>query len=285
MIDQAQIDYAAGMILRIDSGERNVFRDAVNTENQIEAKIFGEDQGVFFACMFENGLRIHIALATDTDEFNAEIAALVRGSMKKANTASCEMWILNGNRKLIAYLKETFHLHNKRDYASIEFIMRRENFSPEKNETLEIRPYERKHLGKYLWLLDGSMTFSNPRPNHRRLRIRLRRKKFDEDFAGHAAKNEFEAFWKDGRLIGLYWRKNAEIDTLAVANQYQRKGYGTIILTRAIEMIFEHTDADYAYLYAVDWNEKGQSFYKKYGMEENGHSYGLHIKDYKAAAD
>ena len=280
---QAQINYAAGMILRIDSGERNVFRDSVNTEKQIEAKILGEDQGVFFACMFEGGLRVHIALATDTDEFNEEIAALVRGSLKKASTNTSEMWILNGNRKLIAYLKETFRLHDKRDYASIEFIMRRENFHPEKNDTLEIRPYERKRLGKYLWLLDGSMTFSHPRANRRRLRIRLRRKKFDKDFAGMAKKDAFEAFWKDGELVGLYWRKThvPEVDTLAVADKHQRKGYGAIILTRAIEVIFEHTDAPYAYLYAVDWNEKGQAFYKKYGMEENGHSYCLHIENYK----
>ena len=50
------------------------------------------------------------------------------------------------------------------------------------------------------------------------------------------------------------------------------------MLSRAIEMVFEHTDADYAYLYAVDWNEKGQAFYRKYGMEENGHSYLLRMK-------
>ena len=45
------------------------------------------------------------------------------------------------------------------------------------------------------------------------------------------------------------------------------------MLTRAIEMVFENTSEDFVYLYAVDWNEKAQSFYRNYGMEENGHSY------------
>jgi ribosomal protein S18 acetylase RimI-like enzyme len=82
-------------------------------------------------------------------------------------------------------------------------------------------------------------------------------------------------------LVGLYWRKNAEIDFFAVDVNQQRKGYGTIMLTRAINMVFEKTDADFACLYAVDWNLKGQSFYKKYGMAENGHSFGIKINNYK----
>ena len=57
------------------------------------------------------------------------------------------------------------------------------------------------------------------------------------------------------------------------------------MLTRALDMVFQKTDADFAYLYAVDWNIKGQSFYKKYGMEQNGHSYHLHIKDYMEKRD
>jgi len=277
---QAQIDYAAALIGRIDSGERNVFLDSVNTEKQIEAKIFGEAQGVFFSCMFERGLRIHIAFEADTDEFNGEIAALVRGSLKKTGSTGCALWIWNDNRKIIEHLKEAFHVTKKGShyYASIEFIMRRENFYPEKNDTLEIRPHEKKRLFAYLNLLDHSMSLVpiNPPPTYRRCF-----RHYAKQFAALAKDNAFEAFWKKGKLVGLYWLNNAEIDTLAVAVGQQRKGYGTIILTRAIAMVFQHTDAPYAYLYAVDWNAKGQSFYTKYGMEANGHSYCLHVENYR----
>jgi len=273
-MDQAQIGCAAALIGRIDSGERSVFCDFVNTDRQIESRFFGE--GVFFACMFEGKLRMHIAFEEDTDEFTDEIAALVRSSLKKAGRTSCVLWIRNENRKLIAFLKEAFHIAAERDYASIEFIMRRENFRPAENETLEVRPYEKKRLFTYLDMLDRSMTYTSPRPGFRD-DARYHRKLF----AKLAKTDAFEAFWKDGELVGLHWRNNAEIDVVSVADGHQRRGYGSIILTRAIESVFKHTDAPYARLYAVDWNTKGQSFYKKYGMEENGHSYCLRIENYK----
>jgi len=271
-MNQAQIDYAASLIGRIDSGERGIFLDSVNTATRVEAKIF--PAGVFFASMFEKRLRIHIAFEEDTDAFNDEIATLVRGSLKKANSTSCVIWLWNGNRKIIAHLKDTFRITTERDYASIEFIMHRENFHPTPNDTLEVRPYEKKHLFAYLNLLAHSMTFTNA-PRYRRYPV-----SFAKGFAKYAKEDAFEAFWKDGALIGLYWRKGAEINTIAVADKHQRRGYGSIILTRALEMIFKRTHAPYAYLYAVDWNTKGQAFYKKYGMEQNGHSYQLNIENY-----
>ena len=42
-------------------------------------------------------------------------------------------------------------------------------------------------------------------------------------------------------------------------------------------MAMEKTDAEYAYLYCVDWNDKALSFYDKFGMSRNGHSYALSI--------
>ena len=276
MWTQAQIDYAAALIGRIDSGERSIFLESVNTEAQVEAKLF--PGGVFYGGTAYKGLRIHIVFETDTGAFNEELAALVRGALKKTGKTSCAIWLWNGNRKIIEHLKEAFHINTKRDYASIEFIMRRENFRPVIDNTLEIRPYEKKRLFAYLSMLDHSMTFADPGPTYRRDFFR-HRKRFAELMKNDAF--YFEAFWKDGALVGLYWLKNAEVDTLAVAAGQQRKGYGTIILTRALEMAFQHTDKEYAYLYAVDWNAKGQSFYKKYGMEQSGHCYLLRIENWK----
>lgn len=277
-MDQTQIEYAAALIGRIDSGEKSIFLDSVNTETQVEARLFPE--GIFYSCTaYKKGLRIHIAFEMDTDAYNEEVAALVRGSLKKTGKTSCVLWIWNDNRKIIEHLKEAFHVTKKGShyYASIEFIMRRENFRPVPNETLEVRPYEKKRLFAYLDMLDHSMTFASPPPSYRRDFFR-HRKRFAE--LENDARFYFEAFWKDSELVGLYWLKNAEIDTLAVAAGQQRRGYGSIILTRAIEMALKRTDADFAYLYAVDWNVKGQSFYKKYGMEQSGHSYCLHVENY-----
>ena len=278
VITQPQIEFAASQFGRIDSGARNIFLETVNTENQIEMKIFGGDKmiGVFHSAVAYERFWINISFKADTEQFNDELAELVKVSLEKSGFMSCTIWIWNENKKIIQFFKKSFHIQpdcGPHYYASIEFIMRRELFNKKVvNSTVNIRPYEKKYIDDYVALLDESMTFASPPPKFRENKERHTKK-----FAECAENNSFEAFWKDGGLIGLYWRKNAEIDTLAVADNQQRKGYGSIILTRAIEMVFKNTMDNYAYLYAVDWNTKGQSFYRKYGMEQNGHSYMLRL--------
>ncbi len=227
--------------------------------------------------MIFGGLRMHISFEKDTDKFHEELAACVQSTLNKSGMASCLIWIFNEDRKIIKFLKEKFHVipEGAHDYASIEFIMRREKFDRTAHQlVLEIRSYEEEHIDDYLIMLDGAMTFVDPPP-----KFLGHREHYLQHFIQRAEDHSFEAFWKRDRVVGLYWRKNAEIDIMVVDKENQRKGYGSIILTRAIDMVFKNTDADFAYLYAVDWNVKGQSFYKKYGMEQNGHSYLLRINE------
>jgi len=274
----AQIEFAVNQIALIDSGEKGVFLETVNTDKQIDAIIFytNEPIGVYFSCAIFGGIRIHISFSQDTDAFNDDIATLVQTTLQKSSSASCLICLWNKNRKIIQFLKQKFQIQpysGMHYYASIEFIMRREHFSKAKeNCSLDIRPYEEKYIDKYLCLLDGAMTFVSPPPD-----FMGNKEEHARNLAKRAEENSLEAFWNGNELIGLYWRKGAEIDMLAVADGQQRKGYGSVILTRAIEMVFENTDNDYAYLYAVDWNIQGQSFYEKYGMAQNGHSYLLYL--------
>jgi len=281
--EPTQIEFVANQIGLIDSGEKGVFLETVNTDKQIDARIFHENEvsGVYFSCTIFNGVRISIVFNEDADTYNADLATLVESTLQKAASSSCLICVWNKNRKIIEFLKEKFKIqpyNGTHYYASIEFIMKRVNFNiTSDNNPLDALPYEEKHIDKYLMLLDSAMNFGSEPPNYMK-----NKEEHAKNFAQLAEHNSFESFWKDGELVGLYWRRNAEIDMMAVANNHQRKGYGSTILTRAIEMVFKNTDNDFAYLYAVDWNAKGQSFYKKYGMEENGHSYLLYLKNYTA---
>ncbi|MDR0288125.1 MAG: GNAT family N-acetyltransferase [Clostridiales bacterium] len=275
-----QTEFAAFQIGLIDSGERNIFLETVNTNKQIDTNIFycKGIKGVCYSCNIYGGVRIHISFDEDTDLFNEDVASFVQSTMQKSRHESCLIWIWNKNYKIIDFLKERFYIQPDCGvyyYASIEFIMRRETFNKTCGSlALDIRPYEEKYIDEYLYLLDGAMTFTSPPTN-----FTANRDNYARQFDERSKTNSFEAFWKGDQLIGLYWRKNAEIEIMAVANDHQRKGYGSEILTRAIEMIFKNTTGNYAYLYAVDWNKKGQSFYKKYGMEQNGHSYLLRLNN------
>ena len=168
-----QIEIAASLLGTIDSGERSILLDVVNTENQVEAKILIHDgiTGVFFSCYIFDGLRIDIALENDTDAFNDEMAALIQSTLRSSGFTSCSIWIRNENTKIIEFLKKRFQVQpdcGAYYYASNEFIMRREMFDkPANKSALDIRPYEEKHLKKYLLLLDEAMTFASPPPNFR----------------------------------------------------------------------------------------------------------------------
>ena len=82
-----------------------------------------------------------------------------------------------------------------------------------------------------------------------------------KEFLDLKNKNAFEAFWKEDKLVGLNWLDGIEIDTMGVSSDLSRSGYGTQILTRAIDKVFQQNpEEEYALLYAVGWNAKAQNF-------------------------
>jgi len=264
-----QISHCHELIGKIDCGRQNIFLSTVNTENQIDVHVFENGAGVYFSSHYEGRVRIHICFQKDTDKFNDEIIKLVQSTSRKVDEADVMIFVYKHNTKIIAHIIDYYKIPPQYDrfhYSAIEFVMRRENFSKVYiNTNLDIRPYEEIHIDVYLEMLDESMDFGGGTPNFREAKEYLM-----EDFAAYAKTNSFEALWLNDELAGLYWRNGAEIDMMAVSVKHQGKGYGSDLLTRALETSFAATDADFAFLYAVDWNTKGQAFYKKYGMEVLG---------------
>lgn len=83
----------------------------------------------------------------------------------------------------------------------------------------------------------------------------------------------FLCFFINKELIGIYWLDNdlITIEYLAIAPIHQRKGYGSIILSHAINNVLFEQKHKTAKLYCVDWNKQGLAFYKKFGMLIKGH--------------
>lgn len=226
--------------------------------------------GAFFSCIYNRKLRIHVVFQEDTDNFNQEIFNLIKQSMQEANLNQGKIWIKNSNESLIAYIGDKFHLTSDSEqffYNSTEYIMRRNKFNKTFDNTiLDVKPYGETHIDEYLKLLNDAMAFKIPPHDYIG-----KKEHYMQEFRSLNNKRAFEAFWKDGKLVGLYWLEGTEIDHLAVSSDFQRAGYGSMILTRAIEMVLmQYPDAEYAVLYCVGWNSKAQNFYKRYGMEVNG---------------
>ena len=237
----------------------------------ITCKTFSTNKlmGSFFSCVYHGKLRIHLIFNEETDVFNNELSELIRHSMEAAGMNHGVIWFRRATQNIISYVGGKFTLTSTPEefyYDSTEFIMRRNKFSKMFDRTvLGVKPYEEIHVDKYLALLNDAMSFFIPPQD-----FVSERSQYLLEFRELKDKNAFEAFWKDGKLIGLYWIAGIEVDTMGVSSDFQRLGYGSMILTRAIERIFrQNSEAEYALLYAVGWNAKAQNFYKRYGMEVN----------------
>lgn len=235
----------------------------------IQIQLFSVDElfGSYFSCIYRGKLRIHIVFNKDNTYFNDEITKLVQETLKQTNIAEGKMWISNQNNEIVAHLKNEFHITLDSEpflYESHELIMPRHKFHYKFDDTtLEIKPYQEEFIDNYLSLLYNAFAFKIPPYNYL-----LKKVEFMNEFRELEEKGLFEAFWIKDDLVGLYWISGTEIDHIAVAEKYQHLGYAKQILTRAIEVLFQNPDVDYAWLLVVEWNSKAYNFYKKFGMEE-----------------
>jgi len=238
---------------------------------QIEAKLFFDkgEQGVFFSYTYKGTLRVYVTLDEDVDFYNREISFLMQSSIDKCNCSTGLLWVRKKTPKIISFLEDSFCLTLSDElffYESKKFVIHRKQFNKKYDDSiLEIRQYEDGYLDDCLRLLDESMLFCMPPTFHAD-----ERKHHLEQFRFYREYLVFETFWKDDELVGLYWNNKDEVDLMAVSLKYQRMGYGSVILTRAIEKIFQMTNSDIAWLIASSFNEKACSFYAKNGMEVHG---------------
>jgi len=225
--------------------------------------------GSFFSCIYNGKLRIHVVFNEHVDLFNDEICNLIQESMETAGIYHGMIWFRRATHSIISHVSDKYTLTADSEeffYYSTEYIMRRNRFNKSfDNTVLDAKPYEEIHIDKYLDLLNDSMSFFIPPHDFYSEKTR-----YLKEFMELKNKNAFETFWKDEKLVGLYWIAGIEIDTMGVSSEFQRYGYGSMILSRAIEKIFhQQPNAEYAFLYCVGWNAKAQNFYKRYGMEIN----------------
>jgi len=281
-LTQEQINKSIELLNKIRTDDGELFPQYVNEEYEkyeyIQNGVVrffddGKNTGIFASLIYWGLFRIFIAFEKDTDEYATELAELIE--LVKAKNPDClpKVYFIAEHKQMInAIMKKTKFqppLPNGFYYSSHEFVMDKEHFKEYPNDKhLEIRPYEARRIEDYALLLDNAMTFASPPTN------------FRGNISGLAEKvkeKALSAFYKNDELVGLYWFDNDypfyTIDFIAVAPAHQRKGYGSIILSHAINNVLTYQKMETAKLYCVDWNEKGLSFYKKFGMILKGHMW------------
>ena len=236
------------------------------------------DNGLFISLLYYGSLRAFISFDGDGGAEHAlELTSLLRAAKVSFPKNRLCVYFNYENRTLIAEIMNHVDFEppypNGFYYMSREFVMDREHFAAKpSNVRLDVRPYEFMRTADYAALVDASFTFASPPPN------------FSANITGMAetlSKKVFNAFYDGNGLIGVYWldNDNSTIEFIAVAPDRQRRGYGHIILSHAIETVFSDPGKCAAKLYCVDWNEKGLAFYRKFGMLEKGHMQMMVVED------
>ncbi|MCL2665464.1 MAG: GNAT family N-acetyltransferase [Defluviitaleaceae bacterium] len=279
VLTQAQIRKGSELLSRIRTDEGYVLSDCASGEtNYCIMKFFddGENAGVFLSLIYFGSFRIFIAFDKDTGKFSNELAELVRESIRMCPGCKPRLYFIAEHIKTIDALHHILNFNHADRYASHEFIMGRENFKGfENGRQLEIKKFESDKIADYARLLDEAMTFVSPSVD------------FQGDLNGFAKRvnnvkeNAFYTFYQNGELVGLYWLDNDfyTIDVMAVAPVHQRRGYGGVILSHAINNVLIDQKQYEAKLYCVDRNAKGIAFYKKYGMILKGHLYAVGLAE------
>ena len=270
--DEDQIANAVELLNKIRTDEGEVFTECVCGERKYSViKLFNEDgnAGIFFSLLYYGSLRMFIAFEEDAEEYAHELSELIRLTAKKYPGCSSRVYFKEENKKLIESLRAEITFlppyPNRWHYTSQEFLMDRNNFNRSADDKrLEVRTYDDERLDDYLSLLDGAMTFASPLSNFRGDREQMR---------NELTKKVFRSFYREGRLVGVYWLDNDHytIEVLAVSPEHQRRGYGGAMLSHAIETVLNDPKQRAAKLYCVDWNANGLNFYKKFGMIAGGH--------------
>jgi len=241
------------------------FDECGNRELAAKLMTDKEARGVFFSYTYHGVLRVYVTLDEDRDVYNDEISTLLRSSIEKSHCETGVLFVRKKTPSLIAFLEHTFHIAPSDElffYESKKMAIHREQFNKQfESGVLEIRPYDDSYLDDCLRIGDESLLFCMP-PSFRA----DEREHHQEQFRFYRGYLTFETFWNDDKLVGYYWNNKNEVDFIAVSPEYQRMGYGTIILNRAIEKIFEMTDNDIAWLIVSSFNEKACAFYVKNGM-------------------
>ncbi|MDR0272825.1 MAG: GNAT family N-acetyltransferase [Clostridiales bacterium] len=269
--EHAQTDYQSYNIPMPERIQSNIENESDEINRQLEAKMFYDKKmrGVFFSYTFNQTLRVYISVDEDTDIYNDEFSSLLHSSINQCNCKTGLLWVRKKTPKIIAFLEKGFNATISDElffYESKKFVIDREHFKKKfKVGILEIKSYDDRYLDDCLRLWEEAMLFCMP-PN---FHLNNRAHHF-EQFRFYRDYLTFETFWKDGELVGFYWNNGNEVDIMAVSPKFQRMGYGSIILTRAIEMIFQKTNSDIAWLIASSFNEKACSFYTKNNMEVRG---------------
>jgi ribosomal protein S18 acetylase RimI-like enzyme len=265
------------IVTLIDMGEHSLClagqeRDGVGASIRKATYHDSDNYGLFSASVYFDSLRIRIVFKHDVCvETTEQILADLRGVANECDYDDVHIWCSNYNPHLVDALRA--RLGPDVDmYRADEMKYSRSNIERDVDSApLTVRAFSDDMLDDALLLLDDS--FQHLRGAHSFL---SERDGFRTKFSG-TGKSRFEAFYLAGELVGFYYHNDAEMEYVAVATRHQGRGFGTLMLRRALVCIIGDSSRA-PHLYCVEENTKALAFYRRNGWQTAGRPVRLSVK-------
>lgn len=273
--NQNDVVEASRLFSQIDSSISFMF--TANHTNALSSYLISDfDIGGAYCCYTSDAKAyIYIAFEKENHASSFLVSKLCHIDFLSLNGCPIEVWIKQENGITIQRLKQEF-LCDEVEYGMTEFVMERSAFSEASmSPEITVNGFQPLYFQAYLSLLDSAMTYHNTADFYS-----ARADEYKRDFLDGDKKGYFKTFWINATLLGLYlrdWKSGDDLALLAINKNYQRKGYGSMLLRHAANSLFTTTTKNHMYLYCMDHNIAAKSFYLKQGMKISGHSHKMTI--------
>ncbi len=158
----------------------------------------------------------------------------------------------------------------KQDTQGYELVCSQLSDRPDDFPGLQVERYQERHFDAYVALLDEAFNPLMDRTGGRKNTFRRGQESLKMHLAERSKRGDFEAFWQKGVLVGLYYLTEDVIEVLAVNPAFQKRGFGRMILGKAVHRIIGAHCFPAAYLYVVLENMDAARLYLREGFRISG---------------
>ena len=264
------------LLRRIDLGEYKLMTQREDCDG-LEAIYFmvgfdlEDNYGIVTAFKLNQAIRLQISFDKDLSKRQVDyLVTLIKDFIDEKKCQSLSIWCNNANKNIVDILSQNFPFESP-IYKNYELSYDYKHFKEMPLGLLKSEAFQENHLHDVLKLLEASFKkicrkgefIENP--THYLVKFMAK---------GKAA---CEVFYLEDTIIGMYYHNDGDLEYIGLLPDYQGRGYGRVVLNRALKTIQSLTDQK-PFLYCLESNIDALNFYLKEAWHISGQAAWLRLK-------
>lgn len=277
-LTEKDIPWAEEMLGRINRSARELFHNAYLNGNLVKAHRYEYDDniGIVSVLQGEDYYSVQISFQQDVHRYDVihEIEQEIREVLTVRGTRDV---YLNVNGYSVILCNVLMNLGFVRDALGFEFVLQKPEDETgtyevaQNTSELFVDCYKEEHAWKYLCLLDDAFRRQNMECGQEQDVYKNVYAEYQKNKMKQASEaGDFFAFWLNEELVGLCFFDENYLDTIAIAPEFEGKGYGSKIMEFCIQDRWYVKKYSEIYLHTYEQNRRAQKLYLKYGFKLQG---------------